>query len=397
MELLFAKRIRGKRLEKGLTQEQLAQAIQISPQSVSKWERGDGYPDITLLPRIANFFQISVDELIGNDEATRAEDADNFERTWWSIPFTNEGWQKKLKLGKEYYAKYPQNFEIMHRLGEAIVNNMDVLEENLQLLFEIHAKIMSGCTEEEYRRDSLHRVCYAAADSELDDQISKSELNWQEAIAIGELREERFLLQHRLDEYRRERNATNLLIFMQYLGRNSMMYFGSNSKPTFTEPARTAAWELHKMRLLEQFDVDGTHENGIPEAWCGCYAEFSLKAAGALIAGGKTDEGFAQLEKTFALYERWNRIPAGKLMAVGNPDAFGEVYINKNGSDSIVHIHFTDGHTVWTPYLWLFWQLKGDIQTALTYWPWFDGVKDDPRYAEALARARAMAETDYGG
>ena len=37
------------------------------------------------------------------------------------------------------------------------------------------------------------------------------------------------------------------------------------------------------------------------------------------------------------------------------------------------------------------------MQTALTYWPWFDGVKDDPRYTEALTRARAMAETDYGG
>ena len=394
MELLFAKRVREKRLEKGLTQEQLAQAIQISPQSVSKWERGDGYPDITLLPRIANFLQISVDELIGNDEATRQEDADSFERTWWSIPRSKEGWPRKLKLAKEYYTKYPHNYEIMHRLGEAIVNNMDVLEENLQLLFEIHAKIMSGCTEEEYRRDSFHRVCYAATDSELDDQISKSELNWQEAIAIGELREERFLLQHRLDEYRRERNATNLLIFMQYLGRNSMMYHGSERGIAFTEPERTVAWERHKMRLLEQFDVDGGHENGIPEAWCGCYAEFSLKAAGALIGSGKLDEGFSQLERTFALYERWNRIPAGKLMTVGNPDVFGEVSVNKSDTDYIVNITFADGHTVWTPYLWLFWQLKGDILTALTQWSWFDGVKDDPRYTEALTRARAMAETE---
>ena len=75
MELLFAKRVREKRLEKGLTQEQLAQAIQISPQSVSKWERGDGYPDITLLPRIANFLQISVDELIGAGSPTAGEAA----------------------------------------------------------------------------------------------------------------------------------------------------------------------------------------------------------------------------------------------------------------------------------------------------------------------------------
>lgn len=398
MELLFAKRIRGKRQEKGLTQEQLAQAIQISPQSVSKWERGDGYPDITLLPRIANFFQITVDELIGNDEATRAEDTDNFEKTWWSISNTQEGWQKRLELGKEYYAKYPQNYEVMHRLSEAIVNNMDVLEENRPLLFDLHAKIMSGCTEEEYRRDSLHHVCYAATDSELDDQIAKSELNWAEAVTIGELREERFLLHNRIGEYRRERNATDLLIFMQYLGRNNMAYFSflRDYDYTFTEPERTVAWELHKMRLLEQFDADCTEENGVPEAWCGCYAEFSLKAAGALIGCGRIDEGFDRLEQTFALYERWNRIPPNKQMRVGNPAVFGEVSVNKDGPNNTVYITFADGHTVWTPYLWLFWQLKNDIWCALTKWPWFEGVKEDPRYKEALARATAMAETEYG-
>lgn len=395
MELLFAERLRKKRLACNLTQEQLAQAIRISPQAVSKWERGDGYPDITLLPRIANYFQMSVDELIGNDEATRQENVDEFQKKWWGTPNSKEGWQKRLELSKECYVQYPQNYDVMHHLGDAIVNNMDVIEENLQLLCEIHAKIMSGCTDENYRRDSIHRMCYAATDSELEDQIGKSELNWAEAVAIGELREERFLLRHRFDEYRRERNATDLLILMQYLGRNNMAYYGHDCDPTFAEPERTAAWELHKMRLLEHFDKDCIEDNGIPAAWCGCYAEFSLKAAGALIGCGKIDEGFERLEKTFALYERWNRIPAGKQMSVGNPAIFGEVYVNKDDQKHVVNITFADGHTVWTPYLWLFWQLKGDILCALTQWPWFEAVKEDPRYTAALARAQVMAETAY--
>lgn len=395
MELLFAERLRKKRLACNLTQEQLAQTIQISPQAVSKWERGDGYPDITLLPRIANYFQTSVDELIGNDEATRQEDVDDFQKKWWGMPNAKEGWRQRLALSKEYYAQYPQNYDVMHHLGYAIVNNMDVIEENMQLLCEIHAKIMSGCTDENYRRDSIHRMCYAAADSELDDQIGKSELNWSEAVAIGELREERFLLQHRFDEYRRERNATDLLILMQYLGRNNMAYYDHDCDPTFTEPERTAAWELHKMRLLEHFDETCTEEHGIPEAFCGCYAEFSLKAAGALIGCGRIDEGFERLEQTFPLYERWNRIPAGKQMSAGNPTIFGEVYVNKDDQKHVVNITFADGHTVWTPYLWLFWQLKGDILCALTQWPWFDTVKEDPRYIAALARAQVMSETEY--
>ncbi|MBQ4607422.1 MAG: helix-turn-helix transcriptional regulator, partial [Clostridia bacterium] len=56
MELYLAERLRKYRKEKELTQEALAQVIGVSPQSISKWECGDGYPDITLLPGIANYF-----------------------------------------------------------------------------------------------------------------------------------------------------------------------------------------------------------------------------------------------------------------------------------------------------------------------------------------------------
>lgn len=53
------------RLQKGLTQEQLAEILTVSPQAVSRWEHDAAYPDITLLPAIANFYDISLDELMG--------------------------------------------------------------------------------------------------------------------------------------------------------------------------------------------------------------------------------------------------------------------------------------------------------------------------------------------
>ena len=70
IELKISEVILRERKRLNLTQEELAQALYVSPQAVSNWERG-GYPDITLLPSIANFFGISVDELIGNDEVSR--------------------------------------------------------------------------------------------------------------------------------------------------------------------------------------------------------------------------------------------------------------------------------------------------------------------------------------
>ncbi|MCL2247940.1 MAG: helix-turn-helix domain-containing protein [Oscillospiraceae bacterium] len=51
-----------------MTQDDVAGVLGVSPQSVSKWERGDTFPDITLLPSLANLFNVSVDSLIGMEK-----------------------------------------------------------------------------------------------------------------------------------------------------------------------------------------------------------------------------------------------------------------------------------------------------------------------------------------
>lgn len=61
------------RMQKELTQEEVAEYLGITAQSVSKWERGESYPDITLLPALANIFETSVDLLLGMD-TIRAEE-----------------------------------------------------------------------------------------------------------------------------------------------------------------------------------------------------------------------------------------------------------------------------------------------------------------------------------
>ena len=56
MTLLIGENIKRLRRERNLTQEEMAAHLGISFQSISKWERGDGYPDIAMLPPLANYF-----------------------------------------------------------------------------------------------------------------------------------------------------------------------------------------------------------------------------------------------------------------------------------------------------------------------------------------------------
>ena len=69
MNINIGANIKRLRKAKDITQDELADFLGVSFQAVSKWERGDCYPDITMLPSLANLFDVSLDELIDMDRS----------------------------------------------------------------------------------------------------------------------------------------------------------------------------------------------------------------------------------------------------------------------------------------------------------------------------------------
>lgn len=70
----LSERLKTMRKTKDMTQEQLAEYMGVSPQAVSRWETGATSPDISALPQLAGLFGISIDELLGYDEAERQKE-----------------------------------------------------------------------------------------------------------------------------------------------------------------------------------------------------------------------------------------------------------------------------------------------------------------------------------
>ncbi|MDR0937236.1 MAG: helix-turn-helix domain-containing protein [Oscillospiraceae bacterium] len=67
MTIYIAENIRRLRRERGITQEKLADSLGVTTQAVSKWERGEAFPDMTLILPIAGYFGVTTDELFGLD------------------------------------------------------------------------------------------------------------------------------------------------------------------------------------------------------------------------------------------------------------------------------------------------------------------------------------------
>ena len=68
MKIKIGENIKRLRKAKNVTQEQVAEVLGISVTAVSKWERCETYPDITLLFPLAHYFEVTLDELMGYDE-----------------------------------------------------------------------------------------------------------------------------------------------------------------------------------------------------------------------------------------------------------------------------------------------------------------------------------------
>ena len=116
MELNIGTSIRRLRQEKNVTQEELAGAIGVTAQAVSRWERAEGYPDITLLPEIAGFFGVSLDTLCGLDDQRDRSEICRIRSATMEAGSYEDG----VRIAREGLAKHPHSFELKENLAFAL-------------------------------------------------------------------------------------------------------------------------------------------------------------------------------------------------------------------------------------------------------------------------------------
>lgn len=114
--LYLSENLKKFRISKNLTQEDIAEFLNITPQSVSKWERGESYPDITCLPALANIFETSIDALIGMDIIRSEQTQYNIHKTAYEFQ-KNGDYESAEKVYRDALLSYPNKPDMILGLG----------------------------------------------------------------------------------------------------------------------------------------------------------------------------------------------------------------------------------------------------------------------------------------
>lgn len=119
MELKIGEKIRELRRRNGVTQEQVAAALGVSGQAVSKWESMAGYPDMETVPALANYFGVSIDDLFGYDGTREKRIREICERADALLERQGE-MEGCILLLREAVQEFPADADLLVRLGYAL-------------------------------------------------------------------------------------------------------------------------------------------------------------------------------------------------------------------------------------------------------------------------------------
>lgn len=375
INLKLADVILRQRKMRNMTQEELAADLGVTAQAVSNWERG-GYPDITMLPAIANYFEISIDELLGNDESAKEEDIRYFTRMIRE-ELPNDDMETRVKLGKEYIAKYPKNFDVLHEMCFIIFCCEGKLrEENIPLLKVLCEKIIEECTVQTYRESAVKYMCILGDDMDWE-KWSRLCARDYEAYR-GEVLEERLLEKGRFDECVIRKGVNKLEIFCHLMMSNC---------GNWHDPEKSIAWIDYRIELMKSFGENGI----IPTAWQRFFAVMMTYKADQLFRLAKNDEGYEALEEAYRNLTEWTDIPDGTALDVGFDWMFHGVKVLKNKWTYVL----PDGTEEYSNYMSVFTDHGDFLKTVMNMpynWNGFIAVRSEERYQKILKKVEKLAE-----
>ncbi|MDR1465488.1 MAG: helix-turn-helix domain-containing protein [Oscillospiraceae bacterium] len=171
MTIQIGAKLHSLRKKADVTQDRLAEYLGVTAQAISRWEGEKCYPDIEILPAIADFFNISLDELLGVDQQQKAR---KIEAVITRAQQAQEAgrFAEAISVYREALAQFPSSHRLQALLAAAIGcidNGEKISPEAANETIGLCRRILEDCVDDELRYHALLIQCWVHA-RQLDDE-----------------------------------------------------------------------------------------------------------------------------------------------------------------------------------------------------------------------------------
>ena len=309
MRLPISQVIKRLRKEKNITQEELAKVLNVTYQSVSRWENDLAYPDAELIPLIASYFGVTTDVLFGTDETTieykrqeylkKIQEQENI--------YSDEDFKRFEKTLTEAIKSFPKDVYFQWKICSLYWRmGIDCAKKNIKALRKLSQFVIENdkSIEGDFRVGCIRIMIRVEDEDKLE--------NWTKYVSDTFYTSLPSILTSRYD-YRNEIEKYNEQIQWNIIHELEDIFdrdFCKRDAKTYKNAKSRA--EGQKI-ILKIIDVMSNPKEEI-DCWIQERAMGYLRLAGGLVGSGEIEEGFRALEKAVDLYIKiWN-IPDGTVL-----------------------------------------------------------------------------------
>ncbi len=318
------KNLRRLRKEAGITQAQLADKLGVSFQAVSRWETGAAYPDIILLPELAEAFQVTVDTLLGITEA-REKDihaAVAELSAAYSPPMDTQAIISCLRELRRFHLTSPEFWPAVRSMPRVVLDSLDVRPE-LRLVFdaiwesdETNAFVKSSAVvwrarwEDEDRIERFLEVYSTSVDLSKE-ELLRSRAEYRQDWETLEPLRQRALMGH-----------------VSNLAASSTMWLPQGRPPTPKECFDLTSLQLRFLNSLSSPETGSSDalSCGKLDGWIGIRLYMGALRCGSLAALGRTEQAMAVLRELTELMEKAFSLPLPASIPCPGPWFSGEAW-----------------------------------------------------------------------
>ena len=396
MKLTIGENIRTLRRAKDMTQEQLADMLGVTYQSVSRWENSQAYPDIELIPAIAEIFGTSTDALMGVPETEKEKQAekliDEFYNATYEKPVDFEKLNSLVRqIRRDFAGCSKQLWALWLKSDINVLRDPQILPE-LRMLAEAQL--------EKHPNDSsvIDQFCIVEDDEHIEAFLNRYSTPYD--ISRNVLLMRRHLQRGEHDKSDPLRQQKLFDIIDNAVGDRPL--YLDKRKPITLEYCLDE--NTARLNILHAFEGETpTDEKPITcgkpvDYWVETRIGIGTRRACYLASLGKPDEAFAVLEDTVSLLE--------EAMKITERITFKPSRFTPDVIWTAEEMWFADGNapsdveerTVFinNDFGYCFIVYPSHTLYALTAphgWEWFDPIRNDPRYQGYVDRVKALVVT----